>query len=188
MPTIQIQIVTWNSKEHLARLFAGINRQAIDYNLLVIDNASDDGAVEMISEMTDVKIIKNGANRGFAAGHNQGFAACRAPFVLVLNPDTELLENFLEQCLKAIQSDERIGAVAGKLYRRLPTEPPLNPPSLSFARDRLRKEGTYLKMAGNDVPKPRGPDNWHGHKRAGRDERLRPYPNYQNQTFNKGGQ
>lgn len=140
---VQIQIVTWNSKERLPGLFAGIRGQTVDYDLVVVDNGSSDGTVEWLEEYSAhgaphlgplpkgegvLRIIANKENRGFAAGHNQGFAICRAPFVLALNPDVELGGSFLERCLAIIQSDERIGAVAGKLYRRLPQAPPLNPP------------------------------------------------------------
>jgi GT2 family glycosyltransferase len=136
MPTVQIQIVTWNSRQHLPRLFAGIRRQAVDYGLVVIDNASSDGTLGMLKnvlnvvsspaqrdeiETTKITLIVNQQNRGFAAAHNQGFAICRSPFVLVLNPDVELFEGFLEKCLSVIQSDERLSAVAGKLYQQLQT-------------------------------------------------------------------
>ena len=172
MLKVQIQIVTWNSKPYLERLFLGINRQqgvdfsarggpAFGWNVIVIDNASNDGTVEWIEERFSVipakagiqessatnpgsrvkpgmtiKLIRNNENRGFAAAHNQGFAVCEAPYVLVLNPDTELQAGYLEEVLRIMEGTvpltltlsqrERglpgasIAAVQGKLYRQLP--------------------------------------------------------------------
>jgi len=84
----------------------------------------------------NIRIIQNQTNRGFAAAHNQGFAICEAPYVLVLNPDTELQAGYLAEVLRVIEStapltltlsrrerglsESRIASVQGKLYRELP--------------------------------------------------------------------
>ncbi len=162
MPKIQIQIVTWNSRPHLERLFVGIERQEeVDFSVVVIDNASKDGTAEwlrqnfnVVSSPTrnplysdinenkgplpgveatkNVVLIQNQTNRGFAAAHNQGFAVCEAPYVLVLNPDTELQEWYLEEAVRVMsaqggsalggESDNKVASVQGKLYRELPSE------------------------------------------------------------------
>ena len=121
---VQIQIVTYNSREHLEQLFCGINNQEKSlYSVLVIDNASKDETVEWIgSNEPEVKIIRNLENRGFAAGHNQGFAICESKYVLILNPDTELQKGFLQECVDVIESDEQIASVGGVLYQQLPKD------------------------------------------------------------------
>lgn len=126
MSKIQIQVVTWNSRSYLERLFLGINKQeGADFNVVVIDNASTDGTIAEITNnqssiIKKITIINNQENRGFAAAHNQGFAICEAPYVLVLNPDTELQPGYLAEVLRVIESDNKVGAVQGKLYRQLP--------------------------------------------------------------------
>lgn len=141
-PQVQIQIVTWNSREHLERLFLGIEKQeGVDFSIVIIDNASNDGAVEWLENAKSrnefgMTIIRNSTNRGFAAGHNQGFVICEAPYVLVLNPDTELQVGYLAEVLRVMESTEpltltlsqrerglsdgRIASVQGKLFRELP--------------------------------------------------------------------
>lgn len=124
MPSqIQIQIVTWNSAAFLPRLFAGIRQQeGVDYSVLVIDNNSQDATRDWLKENApEAKLIFNGENAGFAKAHNQGFAACAAPFVLVLNPDAELQENFLKNLLPLF-ADEGVAAAGGRLYSSLPTK------------------------------------------------------------------
>lgn len=124
MLKVQIQIVTWNSKPHLERMFLGIGRQAsVNFSVVVIDNASTDGSVEWLKQnQPNVKIINNQTNKGFAAGHNQGFVICAAPYVLVLNPDTELQAGYLAEVLSIIEADSKIGSAQGKLYRELPKQ------------------------------------------------------------------
>ena len=124
IPEIQIQLVTWNSRPHLERLFIGIKKQTgVNFNVVVIDNASSDDTVKWLeANEPGIKIIKNKTNRGFAAAHNQGFAICEAPYVLVLNPDTELQGGYLAEVLMVMESDDKIASVQGKLYRELPGE------------------------------------------------------------------
>ncbi|OIO48740.1 MAG: hypothetical protein AUJ34_02470 [Parcubacteria group bacterium CG1_02_41_12] len=135
-PKVQIQIVTWNSSKHLERLFTGIEKQeGVDFEVVIIDNASEDGTKDEILRLASLRACPeysegmtiNRENRGFAAGHNQGFEMCKAPYVLILNPDTELQENFLRETVDMIESESSIASVGGVLYQQLP-EPPLNPP------------------------------------------------------------
>ncbi len=153
MPKVQIQIVTHNSQRHLESLFQGIAKQqpapaeagGVDFNVLVIDNASTDGTVEMLERNFDVipahagiqkfnvvnpgsrvkrgmtiRLITNQDNKGFARAHNQGFAECQAPYVLVLNPDVEPQPGCLAEMVRMMESDDRIAAVTPKLYKTLP--------------------------------------------------------------------
>jgi len=119
---IQIQIVTWNSSEHLERLFKGIHAQkGVEYSVVVIDNHSHDKSVQRVRSLhPDAMIIENESNRGFAAAHNQGFEYADAPYILVLNPDTEMQPGFLSSVLATIKGDSSIGSVGGILYRELP--------------------------------------------------------------------
>ena len=126
MPTkVQIQIVTYNSRAHLGPLFAGIEKQkGVEFEVMVIDNASSDGTVEEITKhqtpnTKKITIINNQTNKGFAAGHNQGFEMCQAQYALILNPDAELQEGFLSECVNVIESDNKIASVGGVLYQDL---------------------------------------------------------------------
>ncbi len=58
-----------------------------------------------------VEVIETGTNRGFAAGVNVGIGATTAPFVLVLNPDTEIWEGTLERFVKLAGERPRAGAI-----------------------------------------------------------------------------
>jgi GT2 family glycosyltransferase len=82
----------------------------------VVDNASGDGTVEMVkSDFPEVELIARAENIGFAAGNNQAMRSGSAPFVLLLNPDTEVRAGALASLGKAFAQSDEIGAVAPQL-------------------------------------------------------------------------
>lgn len=93
-------IVNWNTcdilRDCLASLYA--NTRDVEFEVIVIDNASSDGSVDMVkSEFPQVKIIANAENRGFAAANNQGIAATEGRYVLLLNSDTVVLDGAIDK-------------------------------------------------------------------------------------------
>lgn len=82
--------------------------------IIVVDNASEDGSAEWLAAQPDpnLRVIRNAANAGFAAACNQGIRASDAAFVALLNDDTEPEPRWLEQLLAGAQSSSRVGSVA----------------------------------------------------------------------------
>jgi N-acetylglucosaminyl-diphospho-decaprenol L-rhamnosyltransferase len=78
---------------------------------IVIDNASSDQTVEKLRARSKVRAIANPQNRGFAAAANQGFQAADSDFVLLLNPDVELLTGVDA----LVEASRKYGIAAGKL-------------------------------------------------------------------------
>lgn len=87
-----------------------------DFSTIVIDNGSKDGSQEMVrQQFPQVRLIQNESNRGFAAACNQGIAMAESPFVLLLNNDTEMPANFLEEMIRAIRSNPQVAMVQPKI-------------------------------------------------------------------------
>jgi GT2 family glycosyltransferase len=61
--------------------------------------------------------VKNDSNRGFAAAHNQGIRLTQGEYYLALNPDAEMPSRFVEELVRAMEEDSRVGSVSGKLIR-----------------------------------------------------------------------
>jgi len=78
---------------------------------ILVDNASDDETVTRASAYSGVRIIANSENRGFAAAVNQGIRTCDAEFILLLNPDVQVLTS-VEALVEASRT---YGLAAGKL-------------------------------------------------------------------------
>lgn len=114
---VSIIVVTWNSRLHLPRCLESIRRQTYrDYDLTVIDNASQDGSPEFIqTQCPGAVLIRNKENTGFAKACNQGIIRSHAEAVLILNPDVFPEPTFLEELVTFLAKHPRYGAVGGKL-------------------------------------------------------------------------
>jgi len=81
------------------------------YEIIVVDNGSDDGTPAWLAEQPDLVVIRNEQNVGFPAGCNQGIARSTGQYILLLNNDTIVTRNWLDNLLRCLESDEKIGAV-----------------------------------------------------------------------------
>lgn len=115
MVDISIIIVSWNVENLLNKCLASIyrNQGNVTTEIFVIDNASTDKTVPMIKSFyPEVDLTVNPKNYGFAAANNQGMIKSRGKYVLLLNPDTELMAGTLEKMYQFMEKNSKIG-VAG---------------------------------------------------------------------------
>ena len=80
------------------------------HEIIVVDNNSSDGSVDAIQgEFDSVYVIANDSNRGFAAANNQGLEQSQGNYVLLLNPDTLVLDGAIDKMLQWIKANPSIG-------------------------------------------------------------------------------
>lgn len=130
-PTIAVVVVTWQSGATIERCLASLrDGGAQPLELVVVDNASTDGTPGAVrASFPEAKVVETGANLGFAAACNRGAAATSAPWLLFLNPDTEVRAGALGALIARALSEPRCSA-AGPLTRY-----PDGTPQLSFGPD-----------------------------------------------------
>lgn len=88
----------------------------IDAEVWVVDNASGDGSLEMLSpQYPSVHFIANSENVGFARANNQALRQVDAEYSLLLNPDTLIGESTLEACLRFMQEHPEAGALGVRM-------------------------------------------------------------------------
>lgn len=117
---LAVVIVTWNAADVIAKcletLLAGA---AADLEVIVADNASEDGTPALVAEAaardSRVRLVETGRNAGYGAGSNAGAAASSRPFLLFLNPDVALPVETLERMLARARADDGVGAVGSHL-------------------------------------------------------------------------
>ena len=100
---VSVIIVNWNTQSLLRNCLTSVYEcaGAIDYEIIVVDNASTDGSAEMVrNDFQDVILIENTENRGFAAANNQGMAIAKGKYVLLLNSDTIVLANSIAKAVR----------------------------------------------------------------------------------------
>jgi GT2 family glycosyltransferase len=103
-------IVTYNSERVIGPCLDSILPFA---RVVVVDNNSADSTCDIVRQRPAATLIANSENRGFAAAVNQGFSALDTPFVLLLNPDAQLIAGVCE--LEQACAGDDTGAATGKL-------------------------------------------------------------------------
>ena len=113
---ISIIIVNYKVKEYIIPCIESIYKhtsKSLRYEILVIDNNSNDGSIDAIkSQFSDVKIYKNTENIGFSKAVNQGAETAIGKYIFILNPDTKLIEDSISILFTFLEKHETV-AVAG---------------------------------------------------------------------------
>lgn len=115
---LSIIIVNYNVKYFLEQCLLSIEASNVvfDIETIVVDNNSSDGSVEYLqSKFPDVKFIANKDNPGFAKANNQGIKLSTGKYVLILNPDTVVGENVLQNVCDFLDNTPDAGAIGVKM-------------------------------------------------------------------------
>jgi N-acetylglucosaminyl-diphospho-decaprenol L-rhamnosyltransferase len=118
-PELAVAVVNHNAGRFLARCLGSVVGATGDVaaEVVIVDNASTDGSLERaVVDHPDVTVIRNADNRGFARAANQAMAATSAPFVLLLNPDAEIVGGTPAALVKVARERPRAGVI-GTLVR-----------------------------------------------------------------------
>lgn len=113
-------VVTWNSRQDIENCLQSIREQSYSpMEIIVVDNWSGDGTAEVVQDrFPDVKLIKLRENLGFAQANNIGIDNSAGEYVMTVNPDVELRQDYTERLVSGlIRKGKRAGAVTGKLMR-----------------------------------------------------------------------
>ena len=114
-PDISISIVSFNTNEVLRSCLDSIfhNNGDVAVEVIVVDNASTDGSVEMVEhEFPQASLIRNERNLMFTKANNQAIRRSRAPYVLILNSDTRLPRGMLREMIDFMESHPKAGAAS----------------------------------------------------------------------------
>jgi N-acetylglucosaminyl-diphospho-decaprenol L-rhamnosyltransferase len=154
---LSIIIVNWNTQEFLCRCLETVQANIENIPLarvetFVVDNASSDGSGLIVRERFPwVHLIENQVNGGFARGNNQAIRESRGRYVLLLNPDTELLDNALAILLEYMDNHPQVGGAGAYILNSDGSLQPSSHPFPTLRRelwrlfhfDRLHPYSTY---------------------------------------------
>lgn len=114
---LSIIIPNWNGMRYLPACLASLQQQEhTQLEILVVDNASEDGSSEYVrAEHPQVKLLELAQNCGFTGACNVGLRAARGEFLALLNNDTEVDSHWASAAVAALKSHPEVGSVASKM-------------------------------------------------------------------------
>jgi len=121
---LSIIIINFNTKKITSDCLKSIVKmtKGIDYEIIVVDNASKDGSVQMLESLRkkipNLKLINNRENKGFGPGNNQGLRIAKGNYILLLNTDTIIHDNVLSEITSWMDANPDAGIVTCALKNR----------------------------------------------------------------------
>jgi GT2 family glycosyltransferase len=115
--TVDVVVVSWNTRDDLLACLDGVLRsRGVDVEVVVVDNDSHDGSADAVAARHPrAQVVRNPTNVGFARAVNQGLRAGRAPWVLLLNPDSLVPDDAIASLLARLRALPDHAAVAPRL-------------------------------------------------------------------------
>jgi len=115
---LSIVIVNYNAGELLEYCINSIYKEtiSISFKVFVVDNNSHDSSVSIIKQRFPwVRLIENRQNLGFAKANNQAIRKCTSNYILLLNPDTLILDNAIEKMVRFMDEHPEVGISGCKI-------------------------------------------------------------------------
>jgi O-antigen biosynthesis protein len=115
---VSVIIVNYNVRDFLHQALVSIQKalKGIRSEIIVVDNASDDGSVEMMHrQFPRVKLISNTTNLGFAKANNMAFKHARGKILLLINPDTIVQEDTIRVMVEFMKNHPKAGLAGCKI-------------------------------------------------------------------------
>lgn len=116
---LSVIIVNYNVRYFLEQALLSAQKASagLAVEIIVVDNNSVDGSVEMVREkFPDVLLIPNTANTGFAVANNQAIQVANGEYILLLNPDTVVEEDTFSQVITFMDNHQDAGGLGVKMY------------------------------------------------------------------------
>lgn len=120
-PKVSVIIVNWNNYKDTSECLESFKKITYpNLDIIVVDNGSEDSSCQQfVANFSHCKVIKNQENLGFAAGNNIGIREALkggADYVLMINNDTIVKDDFLEPMVHCLEHNKRAGVAGGKIY------------------------------------------------------------------------
>ncbi len=115
---ISVSIVNFNTKDNLRRCLDSIreNIKGISYEIIVADNNSQDGSVQMLAQdYSEVKVIVNKDNLGVTKAKNQTFRTAQGRYILILDSDIEILDNAVNAMYNFMENNPNVGILGPRV-------------------------------------------------------------------------
>ncbi|PIF06661.1 MAG: hypothetical protein CSA36_00245 [Draconibacterium sp.] len=111
-----VVILNWNGEKLFETFLPSVLKHSKNVEIIVADNASTDGSLALLREkFPEVTIIELLENYGFAEGYNRALEQVDAEYLILLNSDVKVAENWIDHCIARFDADENIAAIQPKI-------------------------------------------------------------------------
>lgn len=155
VPKVSVIIVNWNGAQFLERCLSALAAQTVrPCEIILLDNASADGSLEIARRFSGVRLLALKENTGFARGNNLAIeaASAEAEWIALINPDAFAEPGWLEALLAATKRNPDYDVFSSKLLNAA------DPQLLDGAGDAYHMSG-LVRRIGKDMPVRSGPEN-----------------------------
>ena len=144
---VSVVIPNFNGIAFLDSVLASLEGQTLNnFEVILVDNGSTDGSCSFVTANYPwVHLIELSENFGFCGAVNAGIRAAKAPYVLLLNNDTEVKEDFVEEMLAALRRHKNAFSCGARMVQY-------------HDRDKLDDVGNYYCALGWSFARGRGKD------------------------------
>jgi hypothetical protein len=116
-PDLSIVIITHNAQKLLENCLNSIykNTKKPSFEIIVVENSSTDGTLEMLNQFPKIQVTKNQCNRGVGPARNQGMRLAKGRYLLLLDADTTVTINALDTLVEFMDNNPQVGICGPKL-------------------------------------------------------------------------
>jgi GT2 family glycosyltransferase len=116
-PLISIITINWNTPQLTIQFLNSLKALAYpNFEVIIVDNHSDiDSTQDFVAAFPGVQVIRLDRNAGFSGGNNAGIRTCKGEFIFIVNNDTEVTPDLLDNLLIPFQSDNSVGVTCPKI-------------------------------------------------------------------------
>lgn len=117
VPLVSVIVVNYNGRVFLEKCLSSLIKQTYPaLEIILVDNGSTDDSTGFVKrEYPSVRVIATKENSGFARGNNLGIKESRGEMIATLNNDTEVTSVWVEELVKAMDSNRKVGMCASKM-------------------------------------------------------------------------
>jgi GT2 family glycosyltransferase len=142
---VAVVVPNWNGADHLAACVDSLLAQSVAARVIVVDNGSVDGSLELLEKYQGLEVILNQKNEGFTGGVNPGFKRAvddGLKYVATMNNDAVAGKDWLKELVAALERQPKAGIATSKI--------------LDGAGKKIDSTGDYLTVWGLPYPRGRG--------------------------------